>query len=104
MALCGSFVSQGAAGDTMRGPLSVQPLLRAAEDDQELVAVHIAPAFDDAGKQRVNRIALRVTGGPVAFGSAEQPVVTTRIGRLSVEGVATVSDSLVTCRLRISGT
>jgi hypothetical protein len=96
------FVSKGAAGDTMRGPLSVQPLLRATEDDQDLVAVHIAPAFDDAGKQRVSRTALRVTGGSVVFGSAEQPVVTTANGRLAVQGVAVVSDSIVTGRLRVS--
>lgn len=86
------FVSK--AGDTVRGPLSVRPLLSASTDDQELVALDIAPAFDDAGHQRVSRAALRVTGGPVVFGSAGEPVDTTANGTLTANGALTVSGEL----------
>jgi hypothetical protein len=86
------FVSK--AGDTVRGPLSVSPLLSASRDDQELVALDIAPTFDDAGHQRVSRAALRVTGGPVVFGSAGRPVETTANGALTVSGALTANGAL----------
>lgn len=97
------FVSKGAAGGTMRGPLSVEPLLRATGDDQELVAVSIDPAFDDAGRQRVGHTALRVNGGSIVFGTEERPAAVTANGSLSVRGTTTaLGDMTVTGGLSVS--
>jgi hypothetical protein len=82
------FVSIGTAGSTMHGPLSVQPLLRATADQDDLVALRVAPAFDDGGREGVGHTALRVTGGDVTFGAEEQPLRAAVYGHFSVVGTA----------------
>lgn len=97
------FVSKGAAGDVMRGPLTVQPLLRATYPAQELVALRIAPGFDDAGQAAVRHTALQVTGGDVALGTPDRPVNTTAVGRLAVGGTMSATDVNVENALSVLG-
>lgn len=81
------FVSKGVAGDLVRGPLSVQPLLTATADSQTLTALTIDPSFDDAGHQGGRHLALLVTGDS-DLGAEEKPVSTTAYGYFSVLGTA----------------
>jgi len=98
------FVSKGDGGDVMRGPLSVQPLLRAAYRAQELVALRVAPAFDDAGQAEVRHTALRVTGGDIVLGTPDQPVSTVASGSLTVQGTVSATEVRVDTGLSIQGT
>ena len=97
------FVSKGAAGDVMHGPLSVRPLLRATQPDEELIALRIAPAFEDAGQPGVRHTALQVTGGDVALGTSDRPVNTTAVGSLTVGGTLSATDARVKSTLRVQG-
>jgi len=67
------FVTKGGSGDTMRGPLAVQPVLQALADNEDLAALRIDPHFDDNGKQGGRRDALVVSAGDVVFGTDETP-------------------------------
>jgi hypothetical protein len=98
------FVSKGVAGDVMRGPLSVQPVLRARSRAEELVAVRVAPAFDDAGQPEVRHTALQVTGGDVVLGTWDRPVSTTASGSLTVDGTLSATEVKVDAALSVQGT
>lgn len=67
------FVTKGASGDTMRGPLAIQPVLQALADDEDLAAVRIDPHFDDNGKRGGRRDALVVSAGDVVLGTDDTP-------------------------------
>jgi hypothetical protein len=97
------FVSKGAAGDVVRGPLSIQPALRAVEDGEDLIALRVAPVFDDNGRSAVNHTALRVTGGAVTFGAEDQPISTVAYGWLSVLGTANARQLNVNTTATIGG-
>jgi uncharacterized protein DUF6519 len=97
------FVSKGAAGDTMRGPLSVQPHLRATTAGEELVAVRIAPAFDDAGQPGVAHTALKVTGGDIVLGTSNEPVTATANGLLTVLGTVSATELKAAVGLSVEG-
>jgi hypothetical protein len=67
------FVTKGASGDTMRGPLAIQPVLQAMADNEDLAAVRIDPHFDDNGTQGGRRDALVVSSGGIVFGTDDTP-------------------------------
>ena len=87
------FVTKGASGDTMRGPLAIQPVLQAVADNEDLAALRIDPHFDDNGKQGGRRDALVVSSGGIVFGTEETPSDLIVNGSASVLG-ATYARSL----------
>ena len=87
------FVTKGASGDTMRGPLAIQPVLQAVADNEDLAALRIDPHFDDNGKQGGRRDALVIGSGGIMFGTEETPSDLIVNGSASVLG-ATYARSL----------
>src|SRR3954447_26360062 len=78
------FVTKGLSGDTMRGPLAIQPVLQALADNEDLAAVRIDPHFDDNGKQGGRRDALVVGSGGIVFGTEQTPSALLVNGSVSV--------------------